>query len=155
MAETVPSTGVYAYGAWPDVDELYKRQLVETGSIRLENIYFERNSATLQAESEATLDEVGRTLEKYPDLKIEIQGHTDTRGTTIHNQNLSQIRSAAVRQYLLDHFTLRHQNVSARGYGESQPETRERNEEELLRNRRVVIKVLNPEALPKGVKIER
>ena len=42
----------------------------------------------------------------------------------------------------------------ARGYGEERPETKERNDEELLRNRRVVLTVTNPEDLPKGVKVE-
>ena len=54
---------------------------------------------------------------------------------------------------LLQYFKLKPENYIARGYGEMRPETEERNEEEMLRNRRVVLKVLNPEALPKGVKV--
>jgi len=132
-----------------------ERQLVEGGRIRLENVYFETNSANLLPESEATLDEAGRTLEKFPDLELEIQGHTDTRGAAAYNMRLSQGRSETVRKYLLDHFQLRAQNLRAHGFGETEPETRERNDEELLRNRRVVIRVLNPDALPRGVKIEK
>ena len=131
-----------------------ERKLLETGTIRLERIYFETNSANLLPESETTLDEAGQTLEKFPDLKIEVQGHTDTRGTAAHNQRLSQARAESVRRYLLDHFQLRGDNLVAHGYGESRPETREKNEEELLRNRRVVLQVLNPDALPRGVKVE-
>ena len=132
-----------------------ERQLVEGGRIRLENVYFETASANLLPESEATLDEAGRTLEKFPDLELEIQGHTDTRGTASYNLRLSQGRSESVRKYLLDHFQLRGPNLRAHGFGETEPETRERNDEELLRNRRVVIRVLNPEALPHGVKIDK
>lgn len=137
----------------PPVSRIEK-QLLETGSIRLENVYFETASAVLLPESEETLREVGETLEKFPDLQLEVQGHTDTRGSDRYNMKLSQSRAESVRDFLLAHFQLRPDNLMARGYGETQPETRERNEEELLRNRRVVLKALNPDVLPRGVKVE-
>lgn len=132
-----------------------ERQLVEGGRIRLENVYFETGSANLLPESEATLNEVGGVLEKFVDLKLEVQGHTDTRGSSAFNQKLSQDRAASVRRYLVTHFKLTDANVVAKGYGETQPETQERNDEERLRNRRVEIKALNPEVLPRNVKVEQ
>jgi OOP family OmpA-OmpF porin len=131
-----------------------ERELIETGRVRLENIYFETANSRLLPESEATLRDVGQTLEKYPDLKIEVEGHTDTRGWARYNMRLSQARAEAVRSFLLEYHTLKPENYVAKGYGETQPETEERNDEELLRNRRVVLRVLNPDVLPKGVKIE-
>lgn len=131
-----------------------ERRLIETGSIRLENIYFETNSARLLPESEATLNEAGAVLEKFADLQIEVEGHTDTRGSAAHNLRLSQSRSEAVRQFLLERFQLKPANYVARGYGETRPETEERNDEELLRNRRVVLRVTNPEVLPRGVEVK-
>src|SRR5262245_22157555 len=136
----------------PPVSEA-ERQLVEGGRIRLENIYFETESAKLLPESAASLDEAGRALEKFPNLQIEVEGHSDTRGRASYNQRLSQEGAAALRRYLLDHFSLDPDKYTARGYGESQPETKERNQEELLRNRRVVLRVTNPEELPHGVKV--
>jgi OOP family OmpA-OmpF porin len=130
-----------------------ERQLVQGGRIRLENIYFETESDHLLPESEASLNEAGRVLEKFPDLRIEVEGHSDTRGKSSYNMRLSQARAEAVRRYLLGHFSLSPDHYRARGYGETQPETQERNEEELLRNRRVVLRVTNPEALPHGVKV--
>jgi outer membrane protein OmpA-like peptidoglycan-associated protein len=132
-----------------------ERKLVAGGKIRVENVYFESGSANLLPESETSLNELGAALEKYPDLKIEIGGHTDTRGRAAYNQQLSQTRAEAVRSYLLERFRLRPENLTARGYGETEPETRERNQEELLRNRRVEVKVLNPNVLPGTVKIEQ
>jgi len=131
-----------------------ERQLIESGRIRLENVYFETNSAQLLPESETSLREAGEALEKFPDLRIEVEGHTDTRGAKAYNQRLSQDRAGTVRGWLLDHYQLRPENLVAKGYGEERPETKERNDEELLRNRRVVLTVLNPEALPKGIKVE-
>lgn len=131
-----------------------ERKLVESGRIRLENVYFETGSANLLPESETTLREVGETLEKFPGLRIEIEGHTDTRGAAAYNQRLSHSRSESVRSYLLNHFRLESDQLVAKGYGESRPETKERNDEELLRNRRVELEVLNPEVLPRNVKVE-
>lgn len=131
-----------------------ERQLVEHGRIRLEHVYFETNSANLLPESEATLNEVGATLEKFPELQIEVEGHTDTRGSDRHNMRLSQARAESVRSYLLSHFELRAANLTAKGYGETRPETREHNDEELLRNRRVELRALNPDVLPRGVKVD-
>lgn len=132
-----------------------ERQLVEGGKVRLENIYFESGKATLLPESASSLNEAGEVLEKFVDLEIEVGGHTDTRGSNALNQRLSQARAEAVRQYLLNHFQLKSDNIIALGYGESQPETQERNQEELLRNRRVELRVLNPQVLPRNVKVEQ
>ena len=131
-----------------------ERQLVEHGRIRLENIYFETHSAELLPESEGSLREAGEALEKFPDLRVEVEGHTDTRGSQRYNLRLSGDRAWAVRHWLLEHFQLRAENLVAKGYGEAHPETKERNAEELLRNRRVVLRALNPDALPRGVKVE-
>ncbi len=131
-----------------------ERQLVEKGRIRLENIYFETGSARLLPESESSLREVGEALEKFPQLKIEIQGHTDTRGSAGYNQRLSQARAESVRGFMIEHFRVSADHLIAKGYGESEPETQERNDEELFRNRRVELKVLNRDALPRTVDLE-
>ena len=132
-----------------------ERQLLETGSIELRDVYFETAKANLLPESEARLNEAGEALEKFGDLKVEVQGHTDSRGSAAYNQKLSQARAAAVREYLLAHFHLAADNYTAVGYGESQlAVSPEKTDEDYAANRRVVLKVLNPEVLPKGVKIE-
>lgn len=131
-----------------------ERKLVEGGTVRLENILFETGSSNLLPESERSLNEAGEALAKYPDLKVEIGGHTDTRGAAAGNRRLSQGRAETVRRYLLDRFSaLRADNLVAKGYGESQPITQERNADELRQNRRVELKVLNPEVLPGNVKV--
>ena len=131
-----------------------ERKLIATGEIRLENVYFETGSAVLLPESETTLNEVGHTLEHFAALKIEVQGHTDSRGSSGFNQKLSQARAESVRSYLLQHFLLKPEQLVARGYGERAPEVKEKNDEDRRRNRRVVLKVLNREALPKGVEVK-
>ena len=130
-----------------------ERELREHGEIRLENVYFESNSARLTSQSSAALDEAGAALEKYPALRLEVEGHSDVIGDARYNQRLSQARAEAVRDYLLAHFSLKKNHFSARGYGESRPESEGRTAEDLQRDRRVVLRVLNPDALPKNVDI--
>ncbi len=127
-----------------------------TGVIRLDNVYFDTGKATLLPDSKTQLDELGLALKKHPELKIEVGGHTDSRGTNKLNQRLSQERANAVRQYLIDNGDVQADNITAVGYGEGHPlVSPEKNDEDRARNRRVEIKVLNPEALPRGVKIEK
>ncbi|MBI1798205.1 MAG: OmpA family protein [Candidatus Eisenbacteria bacterium] len=138
----------------PAQSEMEKR-LIATGELRLENVYFETSSAKLLPESEATLNEAGHALEHFADLKIEVEGHTDTRGSAAYNKKLSQARAESVRAYLLDHFHLNADNYTAAGYGESRPEVKEKNDEDRQRNRRVVLEVKNPDALPHGVEVKK
>jgi OOP family OmpA-OmpF porin len=133
-----------------------EKQLIETGSIVLRDVYFEFDKATLLPESEKRLDEVGATLEKFAALKVEVQGHTDSRGSDAYNQKLSQARAEAVRDYLLAHFHLAADNFNAKGYGESQLEVSpEKSDEDYAMNRRVALRAQNAEVLPRGITIEQ
>jgi OOP family OmpA-OmpF porin len=110
----------------------------------------------LLPESEARLDEAGAAIEKFADLKVEVQGHTDSRGAARYNEKLSQARAEAVRDYMLAHFHLNADNVIAKGYGESQlVVSPEKTAEDYAMNRRVVLRAINAEVLPKGVTIEQ
>jgi OmpA-OmpF porin, OOP family len=133
-----------------------EKQLVETGNIVLRDVYFETGKATLLPESEARLNEAGAAIEKFADLKVEVQGHTDSRGAAKYNEKLSQARAEAVRAYLLAHFHLNADNVFAKGYGESQlAVSPEKSADDYAQNRRVVLRAINAEVLPKGVTIEQ
>jgi len=132
-----------------------ERELVEHGRLRLENVYFDTAKATLLPESETSLKEAGEALEKYPELKIRVEGHTDKRGSYAYNMKLSQARAATVKDWLLAHYHLRDANYTAQGYGFTRPENKGNSAEELARNRRVVLVVTNPEALPHNVELEQ
>jgi OOP family OmpA-OmpF porin len=113
-------------------------------SITLKGVGFEYDSATLTAESRPVLDEVAADLKKYPRLKVELQGHTDSRGSDQYNLKLSQRRAEAVREYLIRQGVSPDQ-LTARGYGETQPKASNDTDEGRAENRRVDMKVLeNP-----------
>lgn len=125
-------------------------QLLDTGMIRLNNINFETAKWDIRPESFAVLDEVGGILSQWPQLQIEIGGHTDARGTDKYNQELSEKRAQAVMQYLTSKFSaLNPSQYSARGYGEIKPVADNKSDTGRALNRRVEFKVLNREVLRK------
>lgn len=120
------------------------------GSITLEGVNFELDSATLTAGSRNVLDSVAADLKKFPRLRIELQGHTDSSGSDRYNLNLSQQRAESVRTALQSQGVPTGQLV-ARGYGELQPTADNTTSEGRARNRRVVMLVLDN---PGDVKVE-
>jgi len=125
-------------------------ELLETGMIRLQNVNFDTGKSTIKPESFQTLDEVGDILGRWAALRIEIAGHTDSRGTEARNMVLSDARAKAVRDYLLNKFPeLRPEQFTAKGYGESAPVATNTTTLGRARNRRVEFRVLNKETLRK------
>lgn len=112
------------------------------GSITLEGVTFELNSARLTAESRTILEGLAADLQKYPRLRIELQGHTDSTGSDQYNLMLSQQRADAVRAYVVAEGVAAAQLI-ARGYGEGQPTDDNTTEQGRARNRRVVMFVVD------------
>lgn len=128
--------------------QIRETELLDTGLIRLHDINFETAKATLLPESLPRLDIVGQVLSKWPQLRIEIGGHCDSRGSDAYNLGLSRRRAASVRTYLLAHFPhLDSGQLSSHGYGESQPLVPNTSAAGMAMNRRVEFKVLNTEVL--------
>ena len=87
------------------------------------------------------LDSAIATLKRYPELNIEVAGHTDSRGSDALNLDLSARRAETVLAYLHDGGV---QNaMTSRGYGERQPVASNNTDEGRQANRRVVLRVLN------------
>jgi OOP family OmpA-OmpF porin len=127
-------------------------QLLDTGMIRLNDVNFETGKAELKPESFAVLDQVGQILSNWPQLKIEIGGHTDSRGSAKMNLDLSQRRAQAVLDYLKSKFpNIDTNQYTAKGYGESQPIADNSTVLGRAKNRRVEFKVLNRDVLRKEI----
>lgn len=109
--------------------------------IKLPGVVFETNKADLLPESIPILDGAVSTLKRYPDLKIEVAGHTDSQGADAYNLDLSKRRAATVMKYLQDNGVTN--ALSSRGYGERQPVAPNNTAEGRQQNRRVVLRVLN------------
>jgi len=114
------------------------------GSVTLDGVTFETNSATLTGQSDAVLRKVAEDLKAHPRLKVELQGHTDSVGSDAYNLKLSSRRAAAVRDYLIGQGVSPTQ-LTSKGYGESVPVATNKTAEGRAQNRRVVMSVLeNP-----------
>jgi len=91
---------------------------VEVGkSIVLRNIFFDLDKSNLRSESNSELARLKKLMDENPTMKIEISGHTDTRGSGTHNKTLSQSRAKVVVEYLIGKGISSSRMTSA-GYGE-------------------------------------
>ncbi len=125
------------------IDRNFYMRPLEVGlTVRLDKIYFDFDKTTLRDDSFSELNKVVKMLEDNPDIKIEIAGHTDNKGSDTYNRNLSQGRAEAVRDYLLSKW-VSDKRVVATGYGEDKPEVSNNTEEGRQTNRRVEFKVLS------------
>jgi OmpA-OmpF porin, OOP family len=109
--------------------------------IKLPGVVFETGKADLKPESLPVLEGAISTLKRYPDLRVEVAGHTDSRGSDALNLDLSARRAETVLKYLKDGGVTN--ALTSRGYGERQPVASNNNDEGRQQNRRVVLRVLN------------
>ncbi len=108
---------------------------IDTSGIELHNVFFDFNKATLRPESHNELDYWVGLLKQYPQLKIEIDGHTDSVGTVAYNQRLSLARAEAVKQYLVAH-GVASKRLHTKGFGATEPRASNATDEGRQRNRR-------------------
>ena len=106
----------------------------------LRGVNFEFDKARLTSNARSILDGVGDSLIAAPDIKVEIGGHTDAKGTDEYNQKLSERRASSVVQYLVGKGVEPSRMTSA-GYGESMPVADNETDEGRELNRRVELKV--------------
>lgn len=88
--------------------------------LNLQPIYFDFNKARIRKDAEVELAKVFAAMEKYPNLKIDVRSHTDSRGRDEFNLKLSERRTKATINYLVEK-GIDITRLSGRGYGESQP----------------------------------
>ncbi|HEY2678022.1 MAG TPA: OmpA family protein, partial [Steroidobacteraceae bacterium] len=108
--------------------------------IKLPRVEFETDSAVLLPASTETLTYAVATLHKYPEMIIEVAGHTDSRGSKQHNIGLSQRRAESVMQYLKEHGVTN--RMTAHGYGEEEPIADNKTAEGRAANRRVGLRIV-------------
>ncbi|MDA3910163.1 MAG: OmpA family protein [Bacteroidales bacterium] len=117
-------------------------QPIEVGTrIVLRNIFFDYDKATLRSESTGELSKVLKILDDNPNMKIEISGHTDNRGSLEYNTKLSRSRAKAVVDYLIEK-GIDTERLSYEGYAFTQPISDNDTDEGRQMNRRVEFEVL-------------
>lgn len=110
--------------------------------INLKGVTFEFNKTRLRPDAQTILDWATNILKKYPDMKVEVAGHTDSVGGDSYNQKLSEGRAQAVMQYFTEHGVPADQ-LTAKGYGETNPIADNKTADGRELNRRVELRILN------------
>ncbi len=123
IAKTVPDA---------KVERLGEGIVVEFSS----NVLFEFDSSNLSADAKVNLDKLVKILNVYPDTDIEVQGHTDSKGSQSYNQSLSENRAGAVSEYLFNN-GISNNRIRTKGFGENIPKYNNNMEDGRSQNRRV------------------
>lgn len=121
--------------------EVLLQPISANGKITLNNVFFDFDKSELKPESFAELDKLVELLLKNPAVKMEIAGHTDSKGDKKYNLLLSQKRAESVMEYLLKK-GIDKLRLTAKGYGDTQPVAPNDTEENQAKNRRTEVKVL-------------
>jgi OmpA-OmpF porin, OOP family len=111
----------------------------------LRGVNFEFDSDRLTPEAKVILRQVAQTLKAYPDVDVEVAGHTDSTGTDAYNLSLSEKRSISVKNFLTGE-GVEARRMTPTGYGESQPIDTNDTEDGQARNRRVELRVIDEPA---------
>lgn len=126
-----PLVPVLSFGA-----EELKKALDSEGRIAIYGINFAVDSDRLQLGAEKILSEFVKLMSLYPDLEIEIQGHTDNTGAAQHNLDLSGKRAESVKKFIML-FGIESSRLISKGYGLTNPIESNDTEEGRAKNRRV------------------
>ncbi len=88
--------------------------------VNVSDVLFDVDKATLKPGAKVRLAKVAGIILAYPDLKLQVDGYTDSTGSDEHNQALSERRADAVRDFLVSQ-GVSPENIQARGFGKSDP----------------------------------
>lgn len=122
--------------------DIYLKPLEKDAFIVLEHVYFDVAQATLRPESVEELERVVKILEENPSLTVSIEGHTDSDASESYNLGLSDRRSGAVVDYLIDE-GIDPVRLLYEGFGESRPVVPNDSPENKQLNRRTEFRVVD------------
>jgi OmpA-OmpF porin, OOP family len=116
--------------------DLYDALLAD-GRVAVQGILFDTGSDRIRPESAPVLQQIGDLLRKHAGLRLRVEGHTDDVGADDANLALSHRRAAAVRQYLVERFSIDASRLEGQGFGETRPAVPNTTPEAREQNRRV------------------
>jgi outer membrane protein OmpA-like peptidoglycan-associated protein len=111
------------------------------GVLRLRGVNFEFDRAEIRAASRPILDQAATRLKQCGGERLRVEGHTDSIGDEAYNQDLSERRARAVRDYLVSR-GVDGSRITAAGFGESKPVATNDTPEGRFLNRRVEVRFL-------------
>ncbi len=121
----------------------------EGASVVLNNVFFETAKYDLKESSRAELMKLVSFLEQNPDLRIRLEGHTDSIGTEQDNQVLSENRARSVYEFLVEN-GISKDRLTYKGYGEERPIATNETPEGRSKNRRTAFTILGDQEKEEG-----
>lgn len=129
--------------SYQEVTKNVELEKIAVGStIVLRNVFFDYNKSTLKPESFTELDRLVKILQENPSIRIELSGHTDSRGSDDYNLKLSEARAKSCVDYLISK-GIKADRMEFIGYGETKPIDTNDTEEGMANNRRTEFKILS------------
>lgn len=129
--------GTVADEGCPEITVEVQKQLNEYAS----TILFDTGRSTIKAESTSVMVDIIQILNEYPNARFTVEGHTDSVGSEVLNQRLSEARALSVKTFLVDK-GVEAFRLSAVGYGEARPITSNNTRAGRAQNRRVEINLV-------------
>ncbi|WP_299462254.1 OmpA family protein [uncultured Microscilla sp.] len=120
---------------------LYLAPIIVGQKIRLNNLFFDVGKSALKSSSFAELNRLVSSMKSYPNMTIEVSGHTDAQGSPAKNLQLSKDRANAVLNYLKSK-GIPTSRMQAKGYGQTKPLASNNTAQGRARNRRVEFMIL-------------
>lgn len=117
--------------------DYFAEGITQTGHVAIYGIYFDTGKADVKPESEPTLNEIAKLLNKNPSLKLYVVGHTDNIGDLSYNMKLSQARADSVTKILVSKYGIDAGKLIPYGVGPLSPLASNKTEEGRAKNRRV------------------
>lgn len=135
---TIDSEDVAVYETEDDIDSENLPILEDAAAMDLDwqPVYFEFDKSDLTGTAREKLRQYAQTLQRYPELKVLLEGHCDSRGTEDYNLALGERRAQTVKRFLLE-LGIANNRLRTISYGELQPQVSEDSERAWALNRRV------------------
>ncbi|MCC7525970.1 MAG: OmpA family protein [Chitinophagaceae bacterium] len=121
----------------PEIKEEIKKRI----EVAAKRVFFATGSYKLLTKSNKSLDEVAKILNEDPNLKLDVEGHTDNTGKADKNQILSEQRAKAVVDYLVNKAGVDPTRLTSAGFGQDQPIADNKTAAGRAQNRRVAMKL--------------
>ena len=125
----------------PKGDKVDAKGCTLPSTIQLKGVNFDNDSAAIRADAKPILDEAVATLKRYPQIRVEVAGHTDDRSSEAYNLDLSQRRAQAVADYFVQ-MGIEAARLVPKGYGETAPVADNTSAAGRAENRRVELRIL-------------